>query len=283
MGAIVEVADLHFAYGDNTVLGGVDLSVDRGEILVMLGPNGAGKTTLVENLVGTLKPQRGTVRIFGGDPARPGADFWPRTALIQQNWGDHSKWRVRDFLTWQRELYLSAGRQVRQVDEALDNVGLSDKAGQTLGKLSGGQRRRIDFAAAQLAQPELYILDEPSTGLDPAARAQIHEQISAVADDGAAILMTTHDLAEAEKLASRIVILSDGLIAARGSAHELRGRLAGKAQVTWVDEGITQVHATDQVEAFVKTLDLDRISELTITRPTLEDVYLNLVTKTEEK
>ena len=274
---VVVATDLHFSYGQHAVLAGVDLELFHGDIVVLLGPNGVGKTTLVENLVGTLVPNRGTVSVLGCNPARPSADFWGRVALIQQNWNDHLKWTVRAQLAWQRELHLSAGRPALSVEQVLANVGLSDVAHQTLGRLSGGQRRRIDFAAAQLGQPELYILDEPTTGLDPVARAQVHDHIAAAADAGSAVLMTTHDLAEAEKLASTIAILNDGQIRAQGSVDELRAHLVGKAQVTWQQDGRTHVHATSEVEEFIKTLDMDAISGLTITRPNLEDAYMDLV------
>ena len=279
MPPVITVENLEFSYGAAPVLRGLDLSVEAGEVVCLLGPNGVGKTTLVENLLGSLTPTSGTVRVLGTDPRRAGADFWARIGLVQQNWTDHPKWRVKDQLEWIRSVQLTAASRVIGVDEALDAVGLADKADSRLSRLSGGQRRTVDFAAALMAAPELLVLDEPTTGLDPVSKARLHDLILARVDDDATIVMTTHDLAEAERLASRVLIMNEGRIIADGTVTALRERLDRGAEITWIEGGAHHVNTTRSPERFVKGLDLDAVTGLTITRPTLEETYLSLVNK----
>lgn len=279
MPPVITTENLDFSYDDTPVLRGLDLSVETGEVVCLLGPNGVGKTTLVENLLGSLTPTSGRVRVLGTDPRRAGADFWARVGLVQQSWTDHAKWRVRDQLEWIRSMQLTAVSRVSGVEEVLDAVGLAGKADSRLSRLSGGQRRTIDFAAALLAAPELLVLDEPTTGLDPVSKARLHDLILARVDDEATIVMTTHDLTEAERLASRVLIMNEGRIIADGTVTELRERLDQGAEVTWVQDGARHVHTTRSPERFIKGLDLDDITGLTITRPTLEETYLSLVSK----
>ena len=279
MPPVITVENLEFSYGTAPVLRGLDLSVEAGEVVCLLGPNGVGKTTLVENLLGSLTPTSGTVRVLGTDPRRAGADFWARVGLVQQNWTDHPKWRVKDQLEWIRSVQLTTASRVSTVEEALDAVGLADKAGSRLSRLSGGQRRTVDFAAALMAAPELLVLDEPTTGLDPVSKARLHDLILARVDEDATIVMTTHDLAEAERLASRVLIMNEGRIIADGTVTALRERLDRGAEITWIEGGAHHVHTTRSPERFVKGLDLDAVTGLTITRPTLEETYLSLVSK----
>ena len=281
MPPVITVENLEFSYGAAPVLRGLDLSVEAGEVVCLLGPNGVGKTTLVENLLGSLTPTSGTVRVLGTDPRRAGADFWARIGLVQQNWTDHPKWRVKDQLEWIRSVQLTAASRVIGVDEVLDAVGLADKADFRLSRLSGGQRRTVDFAAALMAAPELLVLDEPTTGLDPVSKARLHDLILARVDEDATIVMTTHDLAEAERLASRVLIMNEGRIIADGTVTALRERLDRGAEITWVQDGTRHVHSTHSPERFVKELDLDHVTGLTITRPTLEETYLSLVSSKE--
>ena len=171
----------------------------------------------------------------------------------------------------------------RLLAEALDAVGLAGKATSRLSRLSGGQRRTIDFAAALMGRPELLVMDEPTTGLDPVSKAHLHDLIlQRVDDDDATILMTTHDLAEAESIASRVLTMSRRRIIADGSVTALRERLSHDAEVTWVQDGEHHVHATASPERFLLQLDLGTITDLTVTRPTLEETYLALVSKEEQ-
>ena len=284
MSAVITTENLEFSYGAEPVLRGLDLSIEAGEVVCLLGPNGVGKTTLVENLLGSLAPTAGTVRVLRTDPRRAGAAFWARVGLVQQNWTDHAKWRVVDQLEWVRAMQLTAAPHVMSVNEVLDAVGLAGKATSRLSRLSGGQRRTIDFAAALMGRPELLVMDEPTTGLDPVSKAHLHDLIlQRVDDDDATILMTTHDLAEAERIASRVLIMSRGRVIADGSVTALRERLSHDAEVTWVQDGEHHVHATASPERFLLQLDLGTITGLTVTRPTLEETYLSLVGEEHEE
>ena len=279
MPPVITTESLEFSYGEAPVLRGLDIRVGAGEVVCLLGPNGVGKTTLVENLLGSLAPTNGRVRVFGTDPRQAGAGFWAKVGLVQQSWTDHAKWRVKDQLEWIRSVQLTAAERVNTVAEVLDAVGLSDKADSRLSRLSGGQRRTIDFAAALLASPELLILDEPTTGLDPVSKARLHDLILARVDEDATIVMTTHDLSEAERLASRVLIMNEGRIIADGTVTALRELLDRGSEITWIEGGAHHVHTTRSPERFVKGLDLDAVTGLTITRPTLEETYLSLVNK----
>ena len=281
--AVITTESLEFSYGAEPVLRGLSLSVEAGEVVCLLGPNGVGKTTLVENLLGSLTPTAGSVRVLDTDPRRAGAALWARVGLVQQNWTDHPKWRVVDQLEWIRAIQLTASPDVMGTSEVLNAVGLADKATSRLSRLSGGQRRTIDFAAALMGRPELLVLDEPTTGLDPASKAHLHDLIlQHVDDDNATVLMTTHDLAEAERIASRVLIMSRGRVIADGTVTALRERLGHDAEVTWVQDGEHHVHATAAPERFLAQLDLGAITDLTITRPPLEETYLALVNKEEQ-
>ena len=284
MSAVITTENLEFSYGAEPVLRGLDLSIEAGEVVCLLGPNGVGKTTLVENLLGSLAPTAGSVRVLRTDPRRAGAAFWARVGLVQQNWTDHAKWRVVDQLEWIRSIQLTASPGVMGVSEVLDAIGLAGKATARLSRLSGGQRRTIDFAAALMGRPELLVMDEPTTGLDPVSKAHLHDLIlQRVDDDDATILMTTHDLAEAERIASRVLIMSRGRVIADGSVTALRERLSHDAEVTWVQDGEHHVHATASPERFLLQLDLGTITGLTVTRPTLEETYLSLVGEEHEE
>ncbi|WP_128773185.1 ABC transporter ATP-binding protein [Actinomyces oricola] len=282
MPPIITTENLEFSYGVAPVLRDLSLSIEAGEIVCLLGPNGVGKTTLVENLLGSLTPASGRVRVLGTDPRNAPAAFWARVGLVQQNWTDHAKWRVIDQLEWIRAIQLTAAPSALTVAEVLDAVGLADKATSRLSRLSGGQRRAIDFAAALIARPEILILDEPTTGLDPVSKARLHDLILERVDEEATVLMTTHDLAEAEQIASRVLIMSQGRIVADGTVTELRERLTHDAEVTWTQDGERHVHSTPAPERFLLQLDLGSITNLTVTRPTLEETYLALVKKEQQ-
>ncbi|QWW19305.1 ABC transporter ATP-binding protein [Schaalia sp. 19OD2882] len=278
----IDVRDLHFTWTTEEVLKGIDLVLEPGELLCLLGPNGTGKTTLVENILGSVAPDSGSVRVLGVDPRKAPAAFWSRIGLVQQNWSDHPKWPVREQLEWIRVLHSAAGA-TRSVEEVLSAVGLADKARSKLSSLSGGQRRRIDFAAALISDPEVLILDEPTTGLDPVSKAEIHDLVADCVDRGAAVVYTTHDLAEAHKIASVITIMRDGRIAVTGTADQILAAHSHCTEVTWVEDGRTHVHSTETPEEFLRELLRREVHELTVTRPTLEDAYLALMKKEQNQ
>jgi len=167
------------------------------------------------------------------------------------------------------------------VDELIDLVGLGAQADTRISRLSGGQRRRLDVAIGIVGRPELLFLDEPTVGFDPAARREFHDLVHRLTDvDDTTILLTTHDLDEAEKLADRIVILAGGRIIADGSADQLSRLVAGESEIRWSRAGSRYVHATADATRFVRELFLqygEQIAELEVRRTSLEDTYMTLV------
>ncbi|MEV4274436.1 ABC transporter ATP-binding protein [Actinoplanes xinjiangensis] len=280
---VVGVRGLRMSYGSHEVLRGIDFDIGRGEIVALLGPNGAGKSTTIEILEGFRLRSAGEVTVLGTDPAHGDEAWRARLGIVLQSWRDHGKWRVRQLLHHFAGFYLPYATDPWDVDELLAQVGLTEHADRTIAALSGGQRRRLDIAVGIVGRPEVLFLDEPTVGFDPQARSEFHEMVRGLAGDRMTILLTTHDLHEAEKLADRVLILAQGRIAAHGTIDELARDLDGTAEVTWTSGGRSHRERTTDVSAFMRDL-LDRDGEaqdLRVHRPTLEDIYLNLVRDTE--
>jgi ABC-2 type transport system ATP-binding protein len=286
---VVEVRDLRMRYGSKDVLDGVELTVRRGEVVTLLGPNGAGKTTTIEILEGFRIRSAGEVSVLGTDPVAGGEDWRARIGIVLQSWRDHGRWRVQELLAHLGRYYAPYATAARSrpfpPDEVVRMVGLGEQAEQRISKLSGGQRRRLDLAIGIVGRPELLFLDEPTAGFDPHARREFHDLVHRLSDlEDTTILLTTHDLDEAEKLADRILILAGGRIVADGSAEALARRVAGKAEVRWSREGEQFVHATDDATRFVRELFAqygDAVGDLEVRRASLEDTYLAMVHRYE--
>jgi ABC-2 type transport system ATP-binding protein len=289
---VVQVRELRMAYGEHLVLDGVDFDIHAGEVLCLLGPNGAGKTTTIEILEGFRTRSGGEVSVLGEDPARAGEPWRARTGVVLQSWRDHPRWTPRRLLTQLGGHYApystDAVTRPWDVEELIDLVGLDEIADRKISTFSGGQRRRLDVAMGIVGRPDLLFLDEPTAGFDPQVRREFHEIVHRLADlDGTTILLTTHDLAEAEKLADRVVVLAGGRIVADDSADALARRVSGEAQVTWTREGERFVHATSDPNDFVRALLAEEASgagevlDLEIRRANLEDAYLALVNQHE--
>jgi ABC-2 type transport system ATP-binding protein len=285
----IRVRNLRMRYGNQDVLKGVELIVERGEILALLGPNGAGKTTTIEVLEGFRRRSAGAVSVLGIDPAAGGEAWRARVGIVLQSWRDHGKWRVRQFLANQGSLYtpFSTAQVPRpwDVDHLLASVGLTGQADTQVRRLSGGQRRRLDVAVGLVGRPELLFLDEPTAGLDPQARREFHDLLRGVAENlEVTVLITTHDLAEADKVADRIAILVAGRIIAEGSSDQLSRRIAGQDRVQWVTDGRRFEENTSDSTAFVRALlqdDGGSVTQLEVHRASLEDTYLALVRDAE--
>ena len=213
----VRVRGLRKAYGELQALDGVDLTVARGELLALLGPNGAGKTTLVEILEGHRRADAGTVSVLGYDPGKRERAFRARIGIVLQEAGLDPLIGVREAL----ELYGAAYPSPRDARELLELVGLADRGDARAADLSGGQRRRLDLALGLVGDPDLIFLDEPTTGFDPSARRQSWETIANLRSLGKSILLTTHYMEEAQRLADRVVVLARGRIVAEGAPDEL--------------------------------------------------------------
>jgi ABC-2 type transport system ATP-binding protein len=286
---VMEVSDLRMRYGDKEVLSGVEFSAAPGEVVVLLGPNGAGKTTTIEILEGFRMRSGGHARVLGVDPAAGGEAWRARLGVVLQSWRDHSKWRVRELLEHLGSYYAAYStpdkRRPWVVGDLLEVVGLADSAGTVIGRLSGGQRRRLDVAIGIVGRPDLLFLDEPTVGFDPEARRDFHDLIHRMTDvDSTTVLLTTHDLDEAEKLADRILILATGRIVASGSVDELSRQVAGESEVRWTQGGRRFVHSDADATKFVRELFHQHgaaIGDLEVRRASLEETYMKLVREAE--
>jgi len=286
---VLDVDGLRMRYGTKDVLHDVSFRARRGEVVALLGPNGAGKTTTIEILEGFRMRSAGRVVVLGTDPAHGDERWRAQLGVVLQSWRDHGKWRVRELLAYLGGYYARhstpAIRRPMDPDELIAAVGLTDQAHQRVRMLSGGQRRRLDVAIGIVGRPELLFLDEPTVGFDPRARREFHDLIQHLAADyQTTILLTTHDLDEAERLASRIVILSGGRIVADGTASELAQQIAGQDEVRWTLDGQRFTRSTDQSTRFL--FDLFRqhgesLAEIEVRRSSLEDAYLALVHQAE--
>ena len=220
---VVRARGLVKTYAGRRVLDGVDLDVARGEVLALLGPNGAGKTTTVEILEGYRSTDAGEVSVLGTDPARGGRAWRARVGLMLQGGGVDPRLSPAEALA----LYGAFHAEPRGVAELLDLVGLRDVARTRYRRLSGGERQRLGLAIALAGRPELLFLDEPTAGMDPAARAATRSLILELAGGGTTILMTTHDLGDVELCADRVAILVRGRVVADGSPAQLAGAGGG--------------------------------------------------------
>ncbi|MQY28760.1 ABC transporter ATP-binding protein [Nocardia aurantia] len=287
---VVEVDGLRMSYGSTTVLADVTFAIRRGEVLALLGPNGAGKTTTVEVLEGFRIRSGGRVSVLGSDPEHGDQRWRARLGVVLQSWRDHGNWRVRELQAQLGAYYAAYADETHprpwDTDELIAAVGLTDRAGTRVDRLSGGQRRRLDVAVGLVGRPELLFLDEPTAGFDPRARREFHDLLlGPVRDTGITVLLTTHDLAEAEKLADRIVILGGGGIVAAGTASELARDIVGRDLVRWRLDGREFEQSTSAATEFVRELFARHsagITDLEVRRGTLEDTYLTLVQRAED-
>ena len=299
---VISVRALVKHYGAHQAVQGIDLDVRRGEVFAFLGPNGAGKTTTVEILEGFRSRTSGEVSVLGTDPAAAGGAWRDRLGVVLQESEPEPGLTVRECLA----LYAGFYRAPRDIGETMELVGLSGRAGTQATRLSGGQRRRLDFALALIGDPELIFLDEPTTGFDPSARRAAWDVIAGLRELGKTIFLTTHYMDEAEYLADRIAVIAAGRIVAEGTPHTLGGRdrmttvisftlpdgLAGRDLPEGLrrlaepgPDGSTVVHSESPLVhvqmlgnwALGRGFDLP---DLEIHRPTLEEVYLSLTGST---
>ena len=278
----IAVSDLRKAYGQREVLHGLSFTVETGEVFALLGPNGAGKTTTVEILEGYRRRDGGDVRVLGVDPQRGGRDFKARIGIVLQSSAVYQILSVREIVA----LFAGYYPAPRPTDEVIELVGLAEKREARVRTLSGGQLRRLDLALALVGDPELVFLDEPTTGFDPAARRQAWETIRDLRSLGKSILLTTHYIEEAQRLADRVAILRAGEIVGTGSPQEL---LSGQAsvEIRYRRNGTEVVVATEEPTRVLHELTSQAIADgvelegIEVHRRSLEDVYLELTRETE--
>ncbi len=225
--AAVIVEDLHKRYGDNHAVRGVSLSIEEGEVFAVVGPNGAGKTTTVEILEGHRQRTSGRVDVLGFDPQTGGRRFRERIGIVLQEAGMDERFSARELLA----LYAGFYPHPRDIDEVIELVGLTGKAHEPTSTLSGGQRRRVDLALGLVGDPDLLFLDEPTTGFDPSARRQAWDVVAGLCQVGKTVLLTTHYMEEAHRLADRVAVIAAGELVALGSPDELVDQAAGDRSV----------------------------------------------------
>jgi ABC-2 type transport system ATP-binding protein len=215
----VAVDRVRKAYGQRPVLEDVSFGVRHGELLALLGPNGAGKTTTVEILEGYRRADGGSVRVLGHDPARDGRALRPRIGLMLQEGGIDNRSTPREVL----RLYARFYRDAEDPEALLQAVDLDRAAGTRYRRLSGGEKQRLGLALALIGRPELLMLDEPTAGMDPAAKQATRERIAGLRAAGTTILLTTHELGDVERLADHVAVLDRGRVVAYGTPAELTG------------------------------------------------------------
>jgi ABC-2 type transport system ATP-binding protein len=295
---IVRVEKLSYRYGDRQALNDVSFSVGRGEIFGLLGPNGGGKSTTFRILSTFLKPAGGSVWMFDLDAAQRANEIRKKIGVVFQSGSLDRKLRVCENLMHQGHLYGMSGKVLDQkIDSLLSQFGLSDRAGESVEKLSGGMRRRVEIAKGILHTPELLILDEPSTGLDPAVRLELWKTLERLRDnENVTVCLTTHFMEEADRC-DRLAILDRGRIVRIGTPEEMKREVGGevldirsRAPEALIESlqrefGVTaqslngslrieKENAHRLVPQLVEKFG-NQIESVTLGRPTLEDVFIH--------
>jgi ABC-2 type transport system ATP-binding protein len=293
----VQVAGLAHHYGSRVALTGLDLTIERSEIFAIVGPNGSGKTTLFRVLSTLIPQQEGTARVVGYDLAREQPAIRSRIGVVFQAASLDRKLTAAENIDLQGTLYGLSGLALRtRRDSLLSQFGLRERAGELTERLSGGLRRRVELAKGLIHQPELLLLDEPSTGLDPAARSDLWQYLKELRDaDGTTIVLTTHYLEEADA-ADRIAILHAGRLVAMGPPAELRAAVGGDSiTIETADPKAVSAEIRERFSLAASIVDgavrlevpeghqwiaplmeafPGRVSSIRLGQPTLEDVFI---------
>ena len=287
---VLALSDVTYTYPTETdpAVVGVDLTVEQGQCLALLGPNGAGKTTLVRMITGLARPDRGEVRVVGGDPSRATTRRHLGVMLQDGEFPRHLK--VRELV---EGAAVRAGLSAQAAEPVLREVGIDDLTDRRASQLSGGQRRRVHLARALVTDPSLLVLDEPTVGLDGDARREFWQRLGDRRDRGMAVLLTTHNIEEVAAVADRVVVIAAGRLVADTDPSGLVGRLpdrvvaartalssdrvadlVGAADHTLVD-GLLRVNSHEPEQLLRRLLDTDpTLSELRVTGASLEEAVL---------
>ncbi len=309
-GSAIEARGLTKSYGEIRALDGLSFSVSGGTVFGLLGPNGAGKSTTVKILTTLAHPDGGEARVAGFDIRAEAARVRESIGVVSQAGGLDQEATGRENLRLQGQVFGMSGRELEgRISGLLDQFGLADAGDRLVREYSGGMRRRLDVAQALVHEPRVLFLDEPTTGLDPEVRAEMWDEIARLTDAGITVLLTTHYLEEADRLAAQLAIVDRGRVVAEGSPDELKRELRGdaihcelgdgadeaavRAALARVD-GIGEVifdertlHARAEdgartVPAVLAALEGARleVASVTVARPSLDDVYLRFAGRT---
>lgn len=292
---VIDIDELRFSYGTFEAVRGISLQVRRGELFALLGANGAGKTTTMEVLEGLQPATAGQVRVLGLDPIRDRMALRPDTGVMLQKSGLSDSLTVRETV----ELWRSLTAGPRAAAEAIELVGLTDKAAVAVAQLSGGEGRRLELALAVLGRPQLLFLDEPTTGMDPVSRRQTWEVVRELQREGATVLLTTHYLEEAEVLADRVAIMKSGQLVAVGTPDRVVGALPARISfrlpvdappVPELDNAVVEVagnrvtYQSHDLQADLTDLlawangNAAALADLSARPASLEDVFMDIAT-----
>lgn len=300
---ILQINDFHKSYGSHKAVDGIGFEVKRGEIFGLLGPNGAGKTTTLECLEGLREPDSGLLRILGIDPARQPGRLRNLIGVQLQSSALPGNMTVTEAMQ-----FFCAYHQVKPRYDLIDRFGLGQVKHNQFHALSTGQQRRLALALSIAHNPEVLFLDEPTAGLDVPARIDLHEQMRQLQQSGTTIILATHDMAEAEKMATRVAILLKGKIAATGTPTQLTATGEALVKVSVASEnssllnttkkfpGVSQTKAEDNYQLFFSDdpgptvsalLDhlkaqKDHLVDLRVERPTLEERFLEITATTKK-
>ena len=303
METAISVRGLHKSYGEVQAVRGIDFEVPQGEVFGLLGPNGAGKTTTVEILEGIRPRTSGEVTVLGLDPALQSRQLKDRIGVCLQATNLPDKITVREAL----QMFAAFYTRSTDCDKLIDRLQLSDKRNAFYSSLSGGQKQRVALALALVNEPSLVFLDEPTTGLDPQVRLEIHSLIQELKDAKRTLVLTTHYIEEAERLCDRVAIVDQGKIIAQGSPRELQERYLGQSKIevetaepiradsvpqfplaekTTIsdDQKTMTVHSPSPAKTLVEVVKwIDQsglgLVDIHLKRPTLEDVFIELTGK----
>jgi ABC-2 type transport system ATP-binding protein len=309
----IEATGLVKAYGEVQALGGVSFSVPEGTVFGLLGPNGAGKSTTVRILTTLTRPDEGSARVAGLDVLADPTGVRRSIGVVGQKSGFDPEATGRENLRLQGQVYdLPAREREQRIDELLERFRLADAADRLVSGYSGGMQRRLDVALGLVSRPRVLFLDEPTTGLDPEVRAEMWQEIESLAQEhGVTVLLTTHYMEEADRLAAKLAIVDQGQIVADGTPDELKRELRGDAvhielgaaangnargaldRVEGVREIVLEGHslharaddAARAVPGVLAALDANGVpvASVTVARPSLEDVYLRHAGRTFEE
>jgi ABC-2 type transport system ATP-binding protein len=294
---VIEARGLRKRYGEVEAVRGIDLSVDRGEIVAVLGPNGAGKTTTVEILAGHRQRDAGEVSVLGFDPGRAPLALRERIGIVPQETAVEPVLTVGETV----HLYSAAYPHPRSLDRVLAMVGLAAQRDTRVSALSGGQQRRLDLAIGIAGDPELLFLDEPTTGFDPSARRRAWELVRRLRELGKTIVLTTHYMEEAQELADRVVVIDAGRIAAEGTPEQLASErpalIRFRVPAPWsaadlplppdaFEDGVVSLRTEWPGQTLLPLLEWANrhsveLEGLSVSQPSLEEVYLQLTQAAE--
>lgn len=272
----MQISNIHQRFGEKTVLENINMNVERGEILGLLGPSGAGKTTLIKILTGQLKPTSGTAAVFGKDSCQLNGEDYSQIGMMMDNFGLYDRMSCYDNLLFFAKLY---GISKSKISEALARVGLLEAKKTAASNLSKGMRSRLLLARVLMAEPQILFLDEPTSGLDPATTEEIHKVILEEKQKGVTIFLTTHNMAEAEKLCDHIALLNDGRIVEYGEPKELCRRYNHQKRILvhlYDGTDVVLSQNKESMKELAQYWEQGAVETIHSTEPNLETVFMEL-------